>query len=143
MVKRSKPRSPTARSLALLRKQHMLVGVVEKWNPHANIRQDLYGCLDLVATGPLLRPGIYGVQTTTSEHLAERVEKLYAARWCDGTCIKGKCKEGCVNTLSMLLGSDWHVHVHGWVQRPNGRWRVRVWDLATNKEIEWPQSITP
>ena len=41
--------SPTQRTLAVLRKQGALSGVVEKWNSYVKIRQDLFGFVDLIA----------------------------------------------------------------------------------------------
>ncbi len=43
------PVTPTARTKQWLQKQGWLVGITEKWNPHAKIRQDLFGFADLVA----------------------------------------------------------------------------------------------
>jgi hypothetical protein len=44
--------SPTQRTLQHLRAAGFpLVQVVERWNPHARIRQDLYGCIDVLAVG--------------------------------------------------------------------------------------------
>lgn len=40
--------SPTARTLQYFREQGCIAAVVEKWNPHAKIRQDLFGCIDLL-----------------------------------------------------------------------------------------------
>jgi hypothetical protein len=44
--------SPTQRTLAECRKRGWVCQVVEKWNPHARIRQDLFGCIDIVALVP-------------------------------------------------------------------------------------------
>jgi hypothetical protein len=41
--------SPTQRSLRHMRDLGYLVAVVEHWNPHARIRQDLFGWIDLLA----------------------------------------------------------------------------------------------
>src|SRR5512145_3126336 len=46
--RKSKTR-PTKRSLEYLRGQGHLVAVVEKWNPHARVRQDLFGFIDVLA----------------------------------------------------------------------------------------------
>jgi hypothetical protein len=44
--------SPTGRTLAHLRKLGFpRVQVVEHWNPHARVRQDLFSCLDVLAIG--------------------------------------------------------------------------------------------
>jgi hypothetical protein len=54
--------SPTARSLAHLKALGYQAKVVEKWNPFAKIRQDLFGA-DILA----LKPGepVLVVQATT------------------------------------------------------------------------------
>lgn len=65
--------SPTQRSLKLLRDLGWHAQVVERWNPHAFIRQDLYGWIDIIAVHPTF--GILGVQTTTGDHLAHRIQK--------------------------------------------------------------------
>lgn len=44
--------SPTARSLAVLRERGYMAAVVERWNPHVHIRQDLFGFADILAVRP-------------------------------------------------------------------------------------------
>ena len=44
--------TPTARTLATMRQEGWTVQVVERWNPHARIRQDLFGWADLLAVHP-------------------------------------------------------------------------------------------
>ncbi|MHB1530468.1 MAG: hypothetical protein ACYCXT_13820 [Acidiferrobacteraceae bacterium] len=57
------PASPTQRTLRHLRKAgYPLVQVVEKWNPHAGVRQDLFGIIDVLAVGP---GGVLAVQCTS------------------------------------------------------------------------------
>lgn len=74
-TKRKKPFASTQASLKLLRGRGCSVGVVEKWNPHVRIRQDLFGFVDLVAVLPDGTP--FFVQTTTSQgKLAERLAKI-------------------------------------------------------------------
>jgi hypothetical protein len=68
--------SPTERSLKLLRKEGWEPAVVERWNAHARIRQDLWGFVDLIAMKagepPLL------VQSTSAANLAARRTKIAA-----------------------------------------------------------------
>jgi hypothetical protein len=62
--------SPTQRSLDYLRlKGYPLVAVVERFNPHAMVRQDLFGILDVLAVGA----DIVGVQTTSGSNTVSRV----------------------------------------------------------------------
>lgn len=68
--------SPTQRSLAHLKQLGYQAKVVEKWNPFAKIRQDLFGA-DLLA----LKVGepVLVVQATTGSNHAARRTKLEAA----------------------------------------------------------------
>jgi hypothetical protein len=69
--------SPTARSLAYAREQGWLVGVTEHWNPHARIRQDLFGFIDVVVIdGDVRAGGILAVQATTGSNASKRVQKI-------------------------------------------------------------------
>ncbi len=65
-------KSPTQRALADLRKLGYTVQVVERWNPYAKIRQDLFGFIDIIA----MRPGeLLGVQACAGASHAARREK--------------------------------------------------------------------
>jgi hypothetical protein len=56
----------------MLRAAGATVQVVEKWNPHARIRQDLFGVIDLIS----LESGqIWGVQATSGTNHSARVKK--------------------------------------------------------------------
>jgi hypothetical protein len=54
----------------------MIVDVVERWIPGANIRKDLLGIIDLLVLDG--QPGCLGVQATTGGHHAARRDKLCA-----------------------------------------------------------------
>jgi hypothetical protein len=95
--------SPTQRTLAHLREAGYLAEVVERWNPHARVRQDLFGCLDILAIGP----DIVGVQTTSGSNTASRVKKLEQSE-----------------VLPVLKAAGIRVVVHGW-RKLGGRWSVR------------------
>jgi hypothetical protein len=79
--------SPTSRSLNYCRDQELIAGVVEKWNPHARIRQDLFGFIDLIVIDD---EGIIGVQATSGSNAAARVKKILAEprarRWLEARC---------------------------------------------------------
>ena len=67
--------TPTQRTLAWLRDElGAQAAVVEKWNPHARIRQDLFGCIDIVATANK----IIGVQACAAASHSARVKKSLA-----------------------------------------------------------------
>jgi len=51
--------------------------VVERWNPYARVRHDLFGCIDIVVLdgGP---GGPLGVQVTSGSNVSARVAKALA-----------------------------------------------------------------
>ncbi len=65
--------TPTARSLDHVRALGYRAQVVERWNPFARIRQDVFG-VDLIA----LKPGqpVLVIQATSGSHHAARRAKL-------------------------------------------------------------------
>ena len=68
--------TPTQRALKVCKDQGWTAGIVEKWNPHAKIRQDLFGCIDLIVADE--GEGILGVQVTSGSNVSARVEKAKA-----------------------------------------------------------------
>lgn len=66
-------KQPTQRSMEFCRKEGMLAGVTERWNPHARIRQDLFGFIDLIV---LDGDGAIGVQATSGSNAAKRIHKI-------------------------------------------------------------------
>lgn len=71
--------SPTQRSLALCKKEGWTAAIVERWNAYARIRQDLFGCIDLLVLDG--QPGPLGVQVTAgSSHAARRTKMLAEPR---------------------------------------------------------------
>lgn len=65
--------TPTQRALKLCKEQGWTAGIVEKWNPHAKIRQDLFGCIDLIVADE--GEGILGVQVTSGSNVPARMAK--------------------------------------------------------------------
>lgn len=102
--------SPTQRSLKHYRDQGYLAGVVEKWNPHAKIRQDLFGILDLVVVG---NGETLGVQTTSASNMSARVKKITDS-----------------DALAELREAGWKVIVQGWRKNAQGRWVSREVDIS-------------
>lgn len=104
--------TPTQRSLAFVRKMGWDAAVVERWNPHARIRQDLFGCVDILCLLPN-RGGVTGIQTTSGDNVSARCQKIAAeprmVRW-------------------VRAGNG--LYVHGWAKRgPRGKrklWTCRV-----------------
>lgn len=66
--------TPTARTLALLRRSHYVAGVVERWIPRANVRKDLFGVIDIVAIRRG-ETGVLGIQATSMANVSARVAK--------------------------------------------------------------------
>lgn len=103
--------SPTERSLAHLRGQGMVAQVVERWNPHARIRQDLFGCIDILGLAP--NGETVGVQATSGANVSKRVAKL-----ADSEHIGAMRKCG------------WRLLVHGWRKNAAGRYVLREVDVS-------------
>ena len=65
--------SPTQRTLAEMRKRGYTCEVVEHWNPHARVRKDLYGFIDVLCLGD---NEVIGVQATSYSNVSARVKKI-------------------------------------------------------------------
>ncbi|HEX4050501.1 MAG TPA: hypothetical protein VHY19_06465 [Steroidobacteraceae bacterium] len=100
--------SPTQRSLAVMRERGYLAAVVERWNVHARVRQDLFGIIDVVAVGD----DIVGVQATSASNVSKRVAKITDSE-----------------ALPILRRAGVRIVVHGWAKR-RGRWQLREVDLS-------------
>src|SRR5881397_2677987 len=68
--------SPTARSLAHLRRHGALAATVEKWNSHAKVRQDLFKFADIAAVGYNGITGTLYIQACAAGDHARRLRKL-------------------------------------------------------------------
>ena len=66
--------TPTARSLAELRRLGFMADVCERWIALVGIRRDLFHCIDIVA----VKAGepILGVQATSASNLSSRLNKV-------------------------------------------------------------------
>ena len=75
--------TPTQRTLEEIRKRSHHVAIVEKWNSHCRIRQDLFGFADLISFD---RDDVYLWQVTAGA-VAARVAKIkeldIAKHWTD------------------------------------------------------------
>ena len=101
---------PSARSLKLMRERGYRSQVVERWNPFAKIRQDLFGIIDIVCVGS---GGTVGVQATSASHVSERIAKIEDS-----------------DALIDLRAAGWTIVVHGWKKNKKGRWEVREVDIS-------------
>lgn len=102
--------TPTQRTLKRLRDDGFLAAVVEKWNPHARIRQDLFGVVDVIG----IREGeTIAVQATSGSNVSARVKKIAES---DATPV--------------IRAAGWRFVVHGWRKGANGRWACREVDVS-------------
>ena len=102
--------TPTARTLEELRRLGYTPAVVERWNPWAKIRQDLYGFIDVLAVKEG-ESGVLAVQTTITGHAADRMAKAQASP-----------------NLRVWLGSGNRFEVWGWAKR-GARGERKAWRL--------------
>lgn len=76
--------SPTQRTLAECRKRGWYVQVVERWNPYAHVRHDLFGVIDLVAIAkpdmitPPYCSTLLAIQACAGSSHAARRDKILA-----------------------------------------------------------------
>lgn len=114
------PVSPTQRSLKYLREQGYVVAVTEKWNPHARIRQDLFGFIDMLA----LKDGqTLAIQTTSASAFASRKTKIQ-----------------CHENLPMVLSAGWKVIIHGWRKNSKKQWVLREELVSESLLVETTQN---
>lgn len=107
--------SPTQRSLKWLRDQGYISQVVERWNMFAHIRQDLFGCIDIVGVNAK-ETGVLGIQATTTGNISKRWTKSIA-----------------IPTLRTWLLAKNRFIIHGWSKKGE-RGKVKKWQL-TEREI--------
>ena len=107
--------SPTQRTLAMLKKQGMTSGIVERFIKFGKfgVRKDLFGFIDIIAIHPLC--GVIGVQSCGQDYSGH---------------IKKMLSEECVHTLALWLVTN-PVLLVGWrkVKLKRGgkamRWKPR------------------
>ena len=102
--------TPTQRTLNHLRKLGYRAAVVERWNSHARIRQDLFGVVDVLGVG---NGETIAVQTTSGSNVSARVRKI------------AECE-----ALADMRDAGWRVIVHGWRKGANGRYTLREVDVS-------------
>lgn len=102
--------TPTQRTLKLLRDEGYLAAVVERWNAHARVRQDLFGVVDVIG----IREGeTLAVQATSASNVSARVRKIADSE-----------------ATPVIRAAGWRFVVHGWRKAANGRWTCRVEDVS-------------
>ena len=121
--------SPTTRSLERMRKLGYLCQVVERWNQHAHIRQDLFGFIDILC-----------IHETTGHVVA-----LQACSYCD--VMKRVDKIRGLPAHQTVLTAKWSILVQGWRKTPKIRggkqmvWTCREFEVQV--QHPQPKSETP
>lgn len=96
--------TPTQLSLRHLRADGYLAEVTERWNPHARVRNDLFGFIDILA---VRGPETLAVQTTSAANVSARIRKISDAP-----------------TVAAVREAGWTIRVHGWAKVGN-RWQLK------------------
>lgn len=99
--------TPTANSLALLRRSGYTATVCESWIPHVNRRRDLFGIGDVVAIHAHRQPAVMLIQATSLSNLPARVAKAKN-----------------LSAVKVLLAAGVAVECWGWARR-DGKWAVK------------------
>lgn len=102
--------SPTQLTLQKLKTDGWTtVAIVERWNPFARIRQDLFGCIDILA----LKDGdTLAIQCTTYNNRKSRINKISENEH-----------------LPNMRHANWSIEVWGWHKKDN-KWVVDITDLS-------------
>ena len=113
--------SPTQRSKKFMEKQGYLCAITERWNPHVNIRQDLFGFIDMIA---IKGDDVLAIQTTSGSNVSARIKKIVS-----------------LHTAGVWLESvHRRIVVHGWSkQGPRGK--RKVW--TCRQQPVFPSQFTP
>jgi hypothetical protein len=98
--------TPTARTLALLRREGFIAAPVERWLPTVNKRSDVWGFGDVLAASPGARL-VPIVQATTADHVAAQLAKAQARA-----------------ELAAWPKAGGAFEIHCW-RKCSGRWHVR------------------
>jgi len=103
------PMSPTQLTKRHFERQGYKVAIVERWNPHANVRQDLFGIIDVLCVG---NGETVAVQCTSYSNISSRVNKIADA-----------------DATPELREAGWRILVQGW-RKPGHRWECREVDCS-------------
>lgn len=124
-AKKKKSKLPGQRTMEAMRKHGWVCGVVERWNPHVMIRQDLFGFADIIAIGK----GIIAVQATSgggsgSSNFNARIRKILAE-----------------HRAKIWLQSGGRIQVWSWKKGTlNGRekWRHTIHEITLKDFADMP-----
>lgn len=101
--------SPTALTLRALRRDGYTAEVVEHWNPHARVRNDLFGVIDVLA---LKGAETLAVQATSDSNVSARVRKIAESEH-----------------IAAIREAGWSIFVFGW-RKDGTRWVCRKVDCS-------------
>ena len=103
--------SPTQLTLKRLKENgYTTVAITEHWNSFARIRQDLFGCIDILA----LKDGdTLAIQCTTYGNRLARVKKISENVH-----------------LENMRKCNWSIEVWGWRKNKSNKWEVNVIDVS-------------
>lgn len=124
--------TPTQHTLNHFRKNNYLAAVVEHWNSHAAIRQDLFGFVDVVAVGQAGET-IF-VQATTWDNISTRVRKIL-----DDSELRRRAFRLCLQNSVCVVG--WKQSA-GKGSRWVGKWRYLVPEDFSEELPEWNPTTT-
>jgi hypothetical protein len=102
--------TPTERTLKEMRRRGYVCAVVEKWNAHIKLRQDLFGFIDILCLGD---GEIIGVQATSADNVSKRIAKIAEHE----------------NTPHVRK-SGMRILVHGWRKGKRGAEALREIDVS-------------
>jgi len=109
--------SPTSRTTRILRAAGYMTSIVEHWNPHARIRQDLFGFGDILA---VKKGEILLLQVTTGSNGAKRVKKIFESK-----------------TIVPVLESGMHVQVWAWRKLKKGGWLPKITEITLDDATQY------
>lgn len=104
--------SPTQLTLKRLKEtgKYPLVQIVERWNPFARVRQDLFGIIDLLAIDE--NGYVTAIQVTSKSNMRARIRKIEESE-----------------ALPHLRRAYWTILVEGWY-REGRRWKSKITDIS-------------
>lgn len=105
-------KSPTQCTLDKWRKLGYRAVVVEKWNSHVKVRQDMFGFIDVLAIG---NGETVGIQSTSKSNLSARIKKIES--------------DDLFAAVSDVRKAGWRIVAEGW-HKPKHRWECKEVELT-------------
>lgn len=99
----------TQRTTKMMRDQGYMVATVEYFNYYTKRKNDLFGCIDLLAIG---NGETIAIQVTSKSNMSARIKKIEASE-----------------ALPEMLRSKWRILVHGWWKGTNGRYQLKEFEF--------------